>query len=62
MLLATPSELVVRGFAQHIRLESQSLEAATELVTRRRSEPTPHDDMKALYRRCGGDPLFELLG
>ena len=57
-LLATVSELTVRGLATHIRLEPLSLESTTELVKRRRADPPPPDAMEALYRRCGGNPLF----
>jgi DNA-binding winged helix-turn-helix (wHTH) protein/tetratricopeptide (TPR) repeat protein len=57
-LSATVSELVVRGLARHIRLEPLSLEAATELVARRRADPPPPDAMEALHRRSGGNPLF----
>jgi DNA-binding winged helix-turn-helix (wHTH) protein/tetratricopeptide (TPR) repeat protein len=57
-LLDTVSELTVRGLATHIRLEPLSLEATTELVTRRRADPPPPDAVEALYRRCGGNPLF----
>ncbi|MDF2747865.1 MAG: uncharacterized protein K0S98_2152, partial [Propionibacteriaceae bacterium] len=56
-LLATVSELVVRGLATRIRLEPLSLEAAAELVGRRADPPSP-DAMAALHRRCGGNPLF----
>ena len=57
-LLATVSELTVRGLATHIRLEPLSLESTTELVKRRRADPPPPDAMETLYRRCGGNPLF----
>ena len=57
-LLATVSELTVRGLATHIRLEPLSLESTTELVKTRRADPPLPDAMEALYRRCGGNPLF----
>jgi DNA-binding winged helix-turn-helix (wHTH) protein/tetratricopeptide (TPR) repeat protein len=57
-LLATVSELVVRGLATHIRLEPLSLRTATELVTRREVDAPPPEAMKALHRRSGGNPLF----
>jgi DNA-binding winged helix-turn-helix (wHTH) protein/tetratricopeptide (TPR) repeat protein len=57
-LSAAVSELVVRRLATHIRLEPLSLQAVTELVTRRQADPPPPDAMAALHSRCGGNPLF----
>ena len=57
-LSATVSELTVRGLATHLRLEPLSLEAASELVRQRRTDPLPPDAMFTLHRRCGGNPLF----
>ncbi|MFL5536730.1 MAG: AAA family ATPase [Gemmatimonadales bacterium] len=54
---AAVSELVVRGLASHIRLQSLSLETATELIMQR-ADPPPPDAMEALHRRSGGNPLF----
>jgi DNA-binding winged helix-turn-helix (wHTH) protein/tetratricopeptide (TPR) repeat protein len=56
-LFAAVSELVVRGLARHIRLESLSLETATELIMQRTDPPPPYA-MEALHRRSGGNPLF----
>jgi DNA-binding winged helix-turn-helix (wHTH) protein/tetratricopeptide (TPR) repeat protein len=56
-LSAAVSELVVRGLASHIRLESLSLETATELIMQR-ADPPPRDALEVLHRRSGGNPLF----
>jgi DNA-binding winged helix-turn-helix (wHTH) protein len=58
-VLSTVSELVVRGLARDIRLGPLPLAATAELVAQRSSgTDSLADDVVALQRRSGGNPLF----